>query len=223
MRQITQVFQRFGNLPFIGILLFIELFFWTNGKAIFPNWESTYGQLIEIYMVMTLVFLFISLRRKKIGKQIDTPLWKAGIGFAVGFIFTWILLEAIVISGLLTVPESFNMDLFWQTILIQVCVVACAEEIMFRGVILITLEDVFKNPLIAIVGSSLVFAFWHLYAYNIVLYDESVWGANWSSVFIAFAIGLVLAVVARDKRLGLSACIGIHACYNLIIVGVLAV
>ena len=219
----AMIFNRFGNLPFIGILIIIELYFWANGGAWFQDWNSSYGQLIETYIVMTLIFLVLSWRQKQIMEQVNTPLWMAGRSFGMSFIITWGILECCVLLGVLQVSTSFDTNLFWQTVMIQVCVVATAEEIMFRGVILQSLNFYLKSATIAVIGSAFVFAIWHLYAYQIIIYHSSIETVNWFALVMAFFIGIVLAIIALKKEWGLSACIGIHACYNLVVLGVLTV
>lgn len=212
-------YQRFGTLPFLIILIGIQLYLWTNGPALFPNWNNSYGQLIEVYMVMTLIFLVFSYRQSRLKKEIYKPMWMAARAFSLAFIATWAILECFYLFGWLHINESFDMSLIWQTILIQVCVVAVCEELMFRGVLLQGLEFYFKSAIVAIIGSSIIFAIWHLYAYQIILYEETWASFNWMALFMAFTIGIILCLVTRAPKWGLAASIGIHACWNVFVQG----
>lgn len=220
---VSSFYNRFGNLPFIGILLLIAVYFWANGRAWFPDWDSSYGQLVEIYIVMLLIFLVLSARQQWISQQLRMPLWMAGRAFTIAFIATWGILECFILTGWLQVPQSFPIELFWQTVLVQVCVVATAEEVMFRGVILSSLEFYFKSTPIAIVGSSAIFSIWHLWAYQIILYDLNWSSFNWLALIVAFFMANILGLIAKNKQWGLPACIGIHSCYNLLVIGAIAI
>lgn len=226
MRQIlaglSSFYNRFGNLPFVGILIIIAVFIWINGGALFPEsypneWDETYGRLFVYYFIMILVFFAFAIKRKE---EIHTPLWLAGRAFGIFAIGTWGLMEIFIISGLYPVPE-FPVDLFWQTILLQICVVACCEELMFRGVLLRLLEHNFKSIAIAVVGSAIAFAVWHIYAYQIILHKAD-WGTfDWFTLLFAFSMGLLLAVIAINEQWGLGAAIAVHGTVNLMILGVL--
>jgi membrane protease YdiL (CAAX protease family) len=97
-------------------------------------------------------------------------------------------------------------------------VVATAEELMFRGVLL----NLF-GPQFGIWIQAFLFALWHSYAYQVVWYDISFANMNIISLGIAFVFGILLGFVAMKKELGLPATIGIHAAYNLAILGALTV
>ena len=224
-QSVSLFYRRLGNVAFVSILIFIAAYVWLNGAAWFPDWEAGYGQLIETYFVMLLIFLAVSSKQvySKMSQDIQMPIWRAARSFVLFFFLTWGIMECLIIAGLLSVPTDFDMNLFWQTILLQVCVVATAEEIMFRGVVLVMLERAFKSPLIGIVGSSIIFALWHLWAYQIILYQESIGSMNWPALIIVFVIGLILAIIARIKEWGLPATIACHAVYNLMVVGALVV
>lgn len=202
----TQTFRRVSTLPFIFILIGIELYFFVNGKAHFPNWDSTYGNLIMIYLIMTI--LFLAWARGYTKAQLNRPLKDSAIGFVLFFILTYVILFALSFAGTFTI-DPLSKDLFWQTIFIQVCVVATSEELMFRGVLL-------EHTGIFI--SSVLFALWHSYAYQIKWYDLSIENINLLPVIFAFVMGVVLAYIARSKW-GLAGSIGVHACYNLFLAG----
>ena len=103
--------------------------------------------------------------------------------------------------------QSLPSSLFWPTVILQVCVVATAEELMFRGVML---------SYFGVIVSSVLFAIWHGYAYGVIYY-EGVFQIT--SIVFAFIMGLILAMIVKNKQWGLPAAIGVHAAYNLFISG----
>jgi len=204
----TQTFNRFASLPFLFILIGIEVYFYINGKAHFSNWDSSYGHLIQAYLIMTIIFLLWAGRNTQ--EQLRKPLKDSVLAFVMFFIGTYIILLLVSATGFLKVGSPLSHELFWPTVIVQVCVVATAEELMFRGVIL---------ELMGVIISAIVFAAWHMYAYQIIWYQANFASMNWGAVIFAFVMGLILALVAKRKEWGLPATIGIHASYNLFVAG----
>ena len=204
-------YTRLGKIPFIFILLVIEAYFFINGSAHFPNWNASYGQLIMAYIIMTLIFLGFAKTRTT--TEIKQPLSRSAFSFVAGFIITWAILMALVQAKILQ-PATSDSNLFWPLLFLQICVVATSEELMFRGVLL---------PYLGVFITAIVFTVWHSWAYQIIWYNLSWDTFNWSALFIAFIMAIILGYVARDKRFGLSACIGVHACWNLVLLGILTI
>ena len=201
----TTTFRRFSVMPFIFILIGLELYFYINGPAHFPDWNSTFGQIIPVYVLMTVFFLVWASAGTR--KELRRPLNQSAPWFVIFFIITYILMFFAVAIGIFH-ATSMTSNLFWPTVILQICVVATSEELMFRGVIL----EVTRSVII----SSILFAVWHGYAYGF-LYYAGVF--NWGAMVFAFVMGVILALVTR--KYGLPAAIGIHAAYNLTVAGVL--
>jgi len=198
--------SRVIKTPFIFILIIIQVYFLINGKAHFPNWDESYGQLMIIYLLMTVVFLVWSGRETR--RELNKPIGES-IGIFVGFFFATYILLFITATFSGTEITPIPPELFWPTVIIQVCVVAVAEEIMFRGVFL---------EHFGIIVSSVLFAVWHSYAYGVLYYiPEGIGLGTITSLVIAFVMGIVFAIVSR--KWGLSGSIAIHACYNLFVSG----
>ena len=89
----------------------------------------------------------------------------------------------------------------------QIGVVACAEEIIFRGVIAGELTK-HVRPIFVYIISSFLFSIFHFAAY----------GGETFPLIIAFVFGNILLLLAR--RFNIGAAIGLHAAYNLFIMGV---
>jgi len=220
--------QRIGKIPFIFILIAIELFFYVNGPAFFPDWNGSYGALINAYLVMTVAFgLFVFVRKgsSRTRSELGVPLQIGILSFAMAFFVTLIMLTILVEMKFLVVDTGFDKSLFWQTLIIQIAVVATSEELMFRGVIL----DMFgARKWSGVLITSALFAVWHSYAYQILWYQLDWSQLNWGSVLIVFVFGVILALVARNKASegkfgGISASVGVHAAWNLTILGALVI
>jgi len=204
----TQAYQRFSALPFLFILIAIEVYFYANGKAHFENWSSTYGQLITVYLMMTIIFLLWAGRRTQ--EQLKKPIKDSAFAFVLFFIGTYIVLYIVSQSGFISTGTTLPRGMFWQTVMMQICVVATSEELMFRGVLL---------EYTGIIVSSILFAIWHSYAYQIIWYQLDLATLNYGAIIFAFVMGIILAYVAKRREWGLPASIGIHAAYNLVVVG----
>ena len=200
-------YSRIAGLPFLFLLIAIEVYFWVNGRAHFPDWDASYSDLILIYLGMTVIFLLWA--RRGTEAQMKIPIRLAVPVFVLFFIATYIILFFMSLLGLIQ-TQALPGELFWQTVIIQVCVVATAEELMFRGVIL---------EFLGITASAILFALWHGWAYGIRYYDFSWEQFPLMAVMFAFVIGLLLGFIAKRKEWGLPATISIHASYNLFVIG----
>jgi membrane protease YdiL (CAAX protease family) len=208
------VSRTFTQLPFIFILIIVAIFVMINGKSLFEEWDANYTNVILIYLVMLGSFLLWA--GPRVEKQIKTPLQTAIRPFLLGFIVTFFVMLALIYSKIFS-PPAFNPGIFWQTVILQFCVVATAEELMFRGVML----DFFskKSPIFGIAFSSFLFMIWHSVAYSILWYKLSLGDINIYSLAIAFLFGIIMCLVVR--KYGLMAAISGHATYNLAILGLL--
>ena len=204
-------YTKLGKIPFIFILLAIEVYFFVNGSAVFKNWNESYGQLIMAYIVMTLIFLGFA--KIKTNQEIRQPISKAAFSFVAFFMITWVLLTALVFAKILT-PAVSDLSLFWPSLVLQICVVAASEELMFRGVLL---------SYLGIFVTAIAFAVWHSWAYQITFYSLSWETFNWPALLMALIMGIILGYVARDRRFGIPACIAIHSVFNLTILGILTI
>ena len=160
---------------------------------------------------MMLVFLFFA--KKKLVEDSTEKVENSVMKYVTGFFSCFLLMTVLSLVGALQFGK-ISPDLIWPTIIMQICVVACAEELMFRGVIL---------SYLGIIASSAIFAMWHFYAYGIIWYNLPA-EPNYISLVIAFIFGCILGwlVVYQSKRFGLIGAVAAHACYNLCLLGVLA-
>ena len=209
----SKTFQRISSIPFLFILIAIEIYFLVNGSAHFEGWDSristpgSEGQIIFFYVIMTIMFVLWAKRGTQ--ESLGRPLKDSMLVFTMFFIFTYIILLFLSYLNFINTGESISPGMFWPTVIMQVCVVAVAEELMFRGVLL---------EWTGIWISSILFAVWHSYAYGITWYNMTI--ESWGPIFFAFFMGVILALIVRQKRFGLPAAIAVHACYNLFVLGV---
>ena len=198
-----------GHIPFIFILLIIAGYFWLFGDSLFPDWTGSFSEAVSYYIALLVIFLiFTRLRTQRI---LDTPSNIALQQFGLGFVATLIFMMMMRGIGVLS-PVAIAAGMFIPMIIMQVFIVAPAEELMFRGVL---------QSYVGIVPQALLFAFWHTVTYGYI-WSQLGWPdiGTAFALFIAFSFGIVMGLVARSKY-GIPACIGAHACYNLVILGVI--
>ena len=201
-------FRRFSTFPFILALVGTELYFYINGSAYFENWDSTYGPIIPVYIMMTVFFLVWSGAGTR--RELRRPIKESAPWFVVFFIGTYFVMSALVAIGLFQPGTPAPAALFIPTVIFQCCVVATSEELMFRGVILESTKSV--------IISALLFSLWHSTAYGNIYYAGVF---NIGALTFAFVVGIILALIAKNKKFGLAAVIAVHAVVNLVISGVL--
>jgi len=215
MKTITATRYQLGRIPFIFVLLIIATYFWLFGDAHFPDWSYnglSYATTISYYIVLLVIFLIFS--RLRLTHLLNVPFEIGVKQFAKGFVATLIFMILAVYSGFVG-QNPLATVLILPMIIMQVAIVAPAEELMFRGVVL---------SYIGIVGQAILFAAWHTVTYG-AIWSKYGWPSMESmyALFIAFAFGIVMGLVAKNKKLGLPACIGAHACLNIVVLGVFAI
>ena len=203
--------QRIEKTPFLFILLGIAVYFWINGSAHFENWTETYGSMIHYYIIMLFVFLIFA--KDKIIKQIQTPLSKSIHQYVLGFFACFALMYTLVLLNIFAIGE-ISPNILWQTLIIQICIVSVAEELMFRGVLL---------GYMGVLASSFLFMLWHSVAYGVLWYDFT--PEMTGSLIFVFLFGTILGFLVKykPKSVGIIGAMSIHAAYNLIILGVLTI
>lgn len=208
------IYNTLMKIPFVFYMIFIALTFWLIGSSFFENWNLLYAPLILPYIVMMLAF-FIWSRTRSTG--VHTSSFSALPSFVMGFLGTWMVMTVLIKVGVLK-AGALEPTQILPMIIFQICVVATAEEVAFRGVLLPMLSR--AGLFFAIIANSALFAMWHLTAYGIRFGD--VLSFNVISLFIAFIIGVLLSFVAVS-RFGLAAAIGCHAAYNLCVIGAITI
>lgn len=205
------------TLRFGLVLFIIQYAFLVNGNYFA---EAGFSQNVAlIYIILPIGLLAYSYREEKVIENLN--LWRVAVMAVIGF-----TISAPVIFGLFhfvlgtqlgTTPANAVIGV----ILIQILFVAPVEELAFRAYIPTWLENHFPTDLkyMALGLSQVLFALMHW----------GVYGGNIGSLVIAFMVGSIWLTLYRFKpknflgggRLGIGFTIGSHACYNLIISGVL--
>lgn len=203
------------NIPFIFILVALMVYIKLNGAAHYPVWEDmiyvgpNHVNIIDAYIIMVVIFLFWAARRTE--GEMRRPFHEAAGVFGAFFIGTLAIMYMLVYLGVLGVADPIAHELFWPTVIFQFTCVATAEELMFRGVLL----DVTHSVLV----QAILFGVWHGYAYQILYYDVGLSAVDFVPVFFAIGFGIILGIVALNKKFGLPAVIAIHGTYNCVILG----
>jgi hypothetical protein len=214
-----QQLRRIRRLPFLLILLAIAGYLWIFGDKYFPGWEAagytgtTFSTTVSYYFVLIVVFLILSRFQKQ--SNLYTPVEEGFKRFMIGFLAVTILFSvSYVLSGAKVSP--IRPEFWFPMLIMQICVVAPAEELMFRNSLQYWIGWIWQAPL---------FALFHSAVYGVV------WVAGWPplptstmiALFGAAMFGLVMGYIAKNKKLGLTTCIGAHAAWNLLIFGVLVI
>jgi len=202
--QIEQSLKRRCKYLSIGFLYaIIVLWFLYNGEGSIPGWTSSNTFATILYLVGVSVFIGIN---EKLPPELKSPFWESLLGFSVGVIITWMVCNALYGLGLwFTGVTAMDPDFIVVTWVYQLAVVAVSEEIIFRDVIFRTLYRV--NPLVGYLGSSALFGVFHFAAY----------GGNWTFMFVAFTMGLILAYCTDRWNIGVA--ISVHFVYNICALG----
>lgn len=212
MKYLKELSGNIAKIPFIGFLVAVAIYFWINGAAHFPNWDTSYSAVTQVYLVMMVVFwIWAKDRTEKIVEK--KPIGNSMTAFFGAFLITVLITQVLVAIGALT-SGAFPADLFWQTVIMQVCVVAATEELIFRGIILEHL---------GIIASSFTFAIFHSFAYGVQWYNLLGSSSGYISLIFAFLFGVLMCTIVRRANLGLPASIGAHAAYNLVILGAISI
>lgn len=183
--------------------------FWLliNGEGIFGYWDSSWTLSILFYLLGVTVFLAIA---EKLPDDLKKPFSDSFYGFLIAFPLFTVLFWCIAQSGVYfqnITPLPPYMVI--PVIIYTVGIVAASEEIIFRGVIFRLFYKI--NTYLGFFGSSALFAVYHLAAY----------GGSYPALLIAFAIGIILALLTKYFNIGVA--IGFHAAWNCMILGATAV
>ena len=183
--------------------------FWMllNGEAFLGHWEASWTLSILFYLVGVSIFLGIA---EKLPTDLQKPVSESILGFLIGFplftvIFFVIAQSGLYFQGIIPLPPHMVVP----NIIFQTGIVATSEEIIFRGVIFRLFHKM--NPYAGYLVSSAIFAGFHYAAY----------GGSVQLMFIAFALGLILAYLTEKFNIGVA--IGFHASWNCLIVGCTAI
>ena len=197
------------RIPLIILFFFIGIYLWFFGGQHFGEDWSAMSATVSFYMAVFFGSIFIA----------DTRLQKdlrAGLGTALRpyllfFIFTFII-ASLLFSGSSTTTSSIIVPM----LVLQICIVAPTEELMFRGVLL----SYIGYTTLAIIIQAVIFSIWHWVVYtNMIGLTQSATMALLS----AFIFGIVMGYIVRNKRWGLPAVMACHAAFNIAVLGLVTI
>lgn len=208
--------RRLSNASLAVPLMFVMLFLWLNGTALWgAYWESSTAMA---YLLMFAIVFAVG--KNQLIWLTKLKLSEGTKNFLIGFVLMFAGLIAInqfILKGNLS-GNSIASAAVYPSIAITALFVAPVEETIFRGV----LKDYFQNwrfiiPL-GLILTSVLFAITHY----------AVYGGQVMSLWWAVVMGGVFYVITDLKlgktqgKLGVPAAIGAHTCYNLFILGILS-
>ena len=194
------------RLGLVGILIFFQLFFFLETVVQSPiipgNWTA-YQLPMEFYLILTAVGMFLLGYGTK-----PLSIQKGGIGefmlmFSVFGAAAW-LLVAVLDHGGAALSGIDRIQLFVFVLIF----VAPSEELVFR---------VALPPYVGwLIGSGIMFGIFHIFAYSVA-------GPSGPILIIQLVEAMILGVLFYFiyQRWGYGAAVGVHAGYDLAVLGVL--
>lgn len=211
--------RRLSNASLGVPLMFIMLFLWLNGAAIWGAYWETSTALA--YLIMFSIVFSVGMAQKNQLIWLNKLRLSDGVkNFWIGFLMMFaglIVLNQFILKGNLS-GNTIVSAAVYPSIALTALFVAPVEETIFRGV----LKEYFKGwrfiiPL-GLILTSVLFAITHY----------AVYGGQVMSLWWAVVMGGVFYVITDLKlgktsnKLGVPASIGAHTCCNLFILGILS-
>ena len=192
------------NVTLLVLYAIVAFYFLINGSSVFSEWNSSWTWSTIIYMLGVSIFLGI---QERLPEELESSLLHSAIGFLASFLLVTSLFLILYDAGILfTDVNPMPLKAIPATIIYQLVVVVCSEEIIFRGVIFRFLYQF--HWLVAVFGSAVLFSLFHLAVYE----------GSLGALSTAFLMGIILAWCVKRWNLGVA--IGIHAAWNLFVLGV---
>lgn len=206
--------QTMGNvsitkLSLVPILALVNLFLLFNVGAFVPaDQVGKYQNLIIVYSLALVIARVFIPGRAKFTQERD-------IGLNIFLFFLGLVLTTLFLKGIQNLP-NFGISTYIEfaagsvgaialiQAVTQVSIVAYVEEYIFRGML-----PKYIPGFVGIVLSQLAFGFFHYFAY----------AGSLGTIFIAVIAGFVFYGAARLSN-SLYLAVGMHAAYNLVLMGV---
>lgn len=216
--------NKISSIPLVLVLFGAMLFFFLNGTYYWGAfWDS---QVALVYIIM---FTFAIAVTYSVGYK---HLWISKTKFSDGVLNFWIgfligtagciVADVYLFGGSLAGTWTVSSGPIYPAIILTVLFVAIVEETIFRGVLKEALKKwkLFSLPLGAVITAAL-FAVFHTQA------DLG----SASQLWFVFILGLILYAITeipmgkdalgKLKKLGVPGSTGVHASFNLFVVGIL--
>lgn len=189
-----------------GIVIFLFLYVFSQGAMVIPD---LIAKDIVILLASVLLMALFILWTRLFEKQWRWDLFTNGAGrhLTAGLLTGFVFFAAV--SGIMFISGCYKAEYAapdWSLIFTNFCfyfLVACGEEVIFRGILFRMIDERF-NFWWALAVSALVFGFVHLMNSNATI---------WSSIAISIEAGILLGAAFKyAKSLWLP--IGIHWAWN---------
>ena len=207
--ELTAFLRSLTNKTVAIPLMFVMIFLWLNGDAIWGgHWETSTALA---YIIMFTFVLAISQKSSLI--WLTKLRFSDGIkNFSIGFMvmFAGLIVANFALGGIFG-GASISKAAVWPAIAITVLFVAPVEETIFRGV----LKDYFAGWKLWVVPLGIIFT-----SAMFAVTHYAVYGGAVMSLWWAFIMGGVFYMMATWK--GVPSSTGAHTAYNLFILGVLS-
>ena len=202
-----ETIEKTNKLFIIAYAIFI-LWFLQNGPAVLPYWDASWSWAVLFYVVMLAMLDVVALPPK----MIETHWQDIISAFIVVFLICTVGIFAAMrdINFLFGGIQSMQGYQVISHFVFTIGIVACAEEIIFRGKVVGALEKRVA-PVWVYIISSAIFSIFHVAAYGMT---------SWFPFVQTFILGNILLFLTRKYNIG--AAIGLHAAWNLYVMGVTA-
>jgi len=208
-RILTVADRLIHKISFGVVIILVTLFALFDAPAIWgENFPQMQNQLM-IYLISILYATFFArLAAKSRAKVLfDTPAITAVTVFFLAFFLSLSIFRALPLSP--TTQTGVATSSF-ALVITHIFVVASNEEILFRAAV----PDLLPVKGMAAQGvSAVLFGLFHWVSYS----------ASWSGILFAIVAGLVFGWITERWHTGLIASIGVHAAWNLFVVGAVVI
>lgn len=210
-RQLRAIGVPLQTMGFLTILSVMQFWYYINYKGDGFNQSAAL-----IYILIPVVLLAYSMLGKSSMEELKlvTVLPFAFLGFVAAWAFTLIVLGELAGFSFGSIASTSVAG----TLIMQCLFVAPSEELAFRFILPQYLKSKFKKKLfwLALLIPQVSFAIFHFGVYS----------GDWTNILVAFLFGCILMFLYGRRflgeKLGLGFCIGVHAAYNLVLLGVLS-
>jgi len=197
--------KKLRKITFILIYVLVAFAFLVMGEGLFEEWNQNWTLTTIIYLLGVSLFLGV---QENLPRDLEAPLDKHFLGGSLCFLLATAVFILIHNAGwYFNDVTSMPVAKIPANFLFQLVIVCSAEEIIFRGIFYRYLRIYFKWH-IPVFVTALVFALFHFVAYQ----------GNIGALFIAFIMGVLLALCVERWNLGVS--IGLHFAWNCFVLGI---
>ena len=208
--KLTDLIIRGSTFPIAIVSIIIDIYLLINGIAIFGAAFADYVPVIQIYLLLIVVLIPLSLYKN------EFPILNLGISktilfFIPAFFITWFALSYESHANILNSTNPLTTIII--TLLMEIFVVAFTEEMFFRGLLMGILEK-YKIPY-SYVWQGILFGLFHYAAYS------DLGSADFTSMLVAMVFGIAMGIIVYigqtfyKTNYGIAVTWGIHAGWNV--------